>query len=34
MDFVQNTDPAEFEFSDEDLGLMRERMLARAKRSR
>ena len=34
MDFVKNTDPAEFEFSDEDLALLRKRMLARAKRSR
>lgn len=30
MDFVKNTDPAE---SDEDLSLLRERMLARARRS-
>jgi pimeloyl-ACP methyl ester carboxylesterase len=28
MDFVKNTDPAEFEFSDDDLHLLRERMLA------
>jgi pimeloyl-ACP methyl ester carboxylesterase len=34
MDFVKNTDPAEFEFSDEDLDLLRKRMLARATRSR
>ena len=34
MDFIKNTDPAEFEFSDEDLDLMRDRMLARAKRAR
>jgi hypothetical protein len=34
MDFIKNTDPAEFEFSEEDLGLLRERMLARPKRSR
>ncbi len=34
MDFVKNTDPAEFEFSDKDLGLLQERMLVRAKRSR
>jgi pimeloyl-ACP methyl ester carboxylesterase len=34
MDFIKNTDPAEFEFSDEDLALLRGRMLARAKRSR
>lgn len=34
MDFVKSTDPAEFEFSDEDLGLLRERMLAGAERSR
>jgi pimeloyl-ACP methyl ester carboxylesterase len=34
MDFVKNTDPAEFEFSDEDLGLLRGRMIAGKKRSR
>jgi pimeloyl-ACP methyl ester carboxylesterase len=34
IDFIDSTDPAEFEFSDEDLGLLRERMLTRAKRSR
>lgn len=34
MDFMEDTDPAEFEFSDEDFGLLRERMLTRAKRSR
>jgi pimeloyl-ACP methyl ester carboxylesterase len=34
MDFVENTDPAEFEFSDHDLDLLRERMLKRARRSR
>jgi pimeloyl-ACP methyl ester carboxylesterase len=34
MDFIENTEPAEFEFSDEDFGLLRERMLAQAKRSR
>jgi pimeloyl-ACP methyl ester carboxylesterase len=34
MDFVENTDPAEFEFSDRDLDLLRERMLKRARRSR
>jgi pimeloyl-ACP methyl ester carboxylesterase len=28
MDFVQHTDPAEFDFSDEDLGQLRDRMLA------
>lgn len=30
--FIKNTDPAEFEFSDEDLAPLRGRMLARAKR--
>ena len=34
MDFVESTDGAAFDFSDEDLGLLRERMLAQAKRSR
>jgi pimeloyl-ACP methyl ester carboxylesterase len=34
MDFVKHTDPAEFEFSDEDLALLRERMIAGEKRSR
>jgi pimeloyl-ACP methyl ester carboxylesterase len=34
VDFIRNTDPAEFDFSDEDLGMLRERMLARPKRSR
>lgn len=34
MDFIKDTDPAEFEFSDEDLGLLRERMLAEARRYR
>ena len=34
MDFVKHTDPAEFDFSDEDLGLLRERMIAGEKRSR
>ncbi len=34
IDFIESTEPAEFDFSDDDLGLLRERMLARAKRSR
>ena len=34
MDFVKHTDPAEFDFSDEDLGLLRERMLAGEERPR
>ncbi|MGZ6590038.1 MAG: alpha/beta fold hydrolase, partial [Solirubrobacteraceae bacterium] len=34
MDFIKNTDPAEFEFSDRDLDLLREHMLKRARRSR
>jgi pimeloyl-ACP methyl ester carboxylesterase len=28
LDFVKETEPAEFDFSDEDLGMLRERMLA------
>ena len=32
MDFIESTEPAEF--SDEDFGLLRERMLAQTKRSR
>lgn len=34
LDFVTSTPPAEFDFSDEDLGLLRERMLVGATRSR
>ena len=34
IDFIESTDPAEFEFSDEDRDMLRERMLARGKRSR
>ena len=34
MDFIEHTEPAEFEFSDDDFGLLRERMLAQTKRSR
>jgi pimeloyl-ACP methyl ester carboxylesterase len=34
LDFVKHTDPAEFEFSDEDLVLLRERMIAGETRSR
>jgi pimeloyl-ACP methyl ester carboxylesterase len=30
IDFIESTEPAEFEFSDEDLGLLRERLLAGA----
>jgi len=31
IDFIESTDPAEFEFSDRDLNMLRERMLKRAK---
>jgi pimeloyl-ACP methyl ester carboxylesterase len=34
IDFIESTDPAEFEFSDQDLNMLRERMLTRGKRSR
>lgn len=34
IDFVKNTDPADFEFSDEDLDLLRKRMLAQGKTAR
>jgi pimeloyl-ACP methyl ester carboxylesterase len=33
IDFIESTEPAEFEFSDEDLNMLRERMLKRGKRS-
>ena len=33
IDFIENTNPAEFDFSDEDLDLLRQRMLDRARRS-
>jgi Zn-dependent membrane protease YugP len=32
--FRESTDPAEFDFSERDLDMLRERMLKRAKRSR
>jgi pimeloyl-ACP methyl ester carboxylesterase len=34
IDFIENTDPAEFDFSDQDLNALRERMLKRGRRSR
>jgi pimeloyl-ACP methyl ester carboxylesterase len=34
IDFIESTDPAEFEFSDQDFDMLRERMLTRGKRSR
>jgi pimeloyl-ACP methyl ester carboxylesterase len=33
IDFIERTDPAEFEFSDQDLNMLRERMLEGAKAS-
>ena len=33
-DFIETTDPAEFEFSDQDLNMLRERMLTHSKRPR
>ena len=33
IDFIENTNPAEFDFSDQDLDLLRQRMLNRARRS-
>ena len=30
IDFIESTDPAKFEFSDEDLNMLRERMLRRS----
>jgi hypothetical protein len=29
IDYIDSTDPAEFEFSDRDLNVLRERMLKR-----
>jgi hypothetical protein len=34
IDFIEGTDPAEFEFSDQDLNMMRERILEHGRRSR
>ncbi len=34
IDFIESTEPAEYEFSDEDLAMLRERMLERGRRSR
>jgi pimeloyl-ACP methyl ester carboxylesterase len=34
IDFIESTHPAEFEFSDRDLNMLRERMLKRAKSSK
>ena len=34
IDFIESTDPAEFVFSDQDLNVLRERMLKRGRRSR
>ena len=34
IDFIESTDPAEFEFSDQDLNTLRERMLKRGRKSR
>lgn len=34
IDFLESTDPATFEFSDQDLNTLRDRMLKRGKRSR
>jgi pimeloyl-ACP methyl ester carboxylesterase len=34
IDFLETTNPAEFEFSDQDLDVLRQRMLKRARRSR
>ena len=31
IDFIESTEPAEFEFSDRDLGKLRERLLERAR---
>ena len=33
IDFMESTNPAEFDFSDQDLDLLRQRMLDRARRS-
>jgi hypothetical protein len=34
IDFIESTDPAAFEFSDQDLNLLRDRMLKRGRKSR
>ncbi len=34
IDFIESTSPAEFEFSDQDLNMLRERMLKRGRRPR
>jgi len=34
IDFIETTDPAEYDFSDQDLDMLRERMLKRGRRSR
>ena len=34
IDFIESTDPAEFEFSDQDLNILRDRMLKRGRRYR
>jgi len=34
IDFIESTDPADFEFSDRDLKMLRERMLRRGKSSK
>ncbi len=33
IDFIESTDPAEYDFSDHDLNMLRERMLKRGRRS-
>jgi len=34
IEFIESTDPAEFDFSDQDLNMLRERMLRRGRASR
>ena len=34
IDFIESTDPAAFEFSDQDLNMLRDRMLERGRRHR
>jgi pimeloyl-ACP methyl ester carboxylesterase len=34
IDFIESTSPAEYEFSDQDLDMLRDRMLKRGRRSR
>ncbi|MGZ6695992.1 MAG: alpha/beta fold hydrolase [Solirubrobacteraceae bacterium] len=34
IDFIESTQPAEFEFTDQDLNMLRERMLKRGRRAR